>query len=115
MGKKTIASIVVAMLAIWGAWAAQNWLIPVRFVSVWALEERGQWGDTFGALNALFSAFAFSAVLITIWTQQKQINDAQQDQHVKDLMRISFDFCLFCEKCEVNCDSNARRSRTRKR
>lgn len=42
---------------------------------------RGQFGDSFGAINALFAAFGFAAVLSTLYYQQKQIRLAQDDQH----------------------------------
>lgn len=81
MGIKTIIAIIVILMIVWGAWAAQYWLWLPAWGEVPPLAERGAWGDTFGALNALFSAFAFSAVLLTLWVQQRQINDAQHDLH----------------------------------
>ncbi|MGO4641700.1 putative phage abortive infection protein [Mesorhizobium sp. 2RAF45] len=81
MSRWIIAAITVVLVVAWGLWAAQFWALPMLFDAVPDLPSRGQWGDSFGALNALFSAFAFSAVLITLWIQQRQINDAQRDQH----------------------------------
>ncbi|WP_234889996.1 putative phage abortive infection protein [Sinorhizobium medicae] len=71
----------------WAAWVAQAWLLPKLGVS-WDVPKFGQWGDTFGALNALFSALAFVAVLFTLKQQrddlarqQTQILKAEQNQH----------------------------------
>jgi len=37
------------------------------------MEFAGQYGDSFGVLNALFSGLGFSAIIITLVHQQKQI------------------------------------------
>ena len=37
------------------------------------LSRRGQFGDTFGAFNALVSTFALIGLLLTLRTQQEQI------------------------------------------
>lgn len=42
------------------------------------IEERGQFGDSFGVLNSLFTGLGFGGLIITITLQQKQIN--QQDR-----------------------------------
>ncbi|WP_019564368.1 putative phage abortive infection protein [Agrobacterium sp. 10MFCol1.1] len=74
---------------IWAAWVAQKWIFAM-FGADWSVTNLGAWGDTFGALNALFSAFAFIAVLFTLkqqrdelGRQQKQILAAERDQHVQ--------------------------------
>lgn len=78
---KKIGSVLVALVfAIWLMWIGQEWVLATLGVS-WTIADRGQWGDTFGALNALVSALAFSAVLYTLWSQQQQISNAQIDQH----------------------------------
>jgi hypothetical protein len=43
----------------------------------------GQWGDTFGGLNALMSTLAFVAVFHTIRVQQREIRETQRDQHIQ--------------------------------
>lgn len=59
------------------------WL--VAFVAVYFAiadwEHRGQFGDMFGALNVLFSGFAFAALYFTISLQQKQLR--QQDEQIQ--------------------------------
>lgn len=66
------------VLALWLSWVFQS--IFVDKLGLPAVVERGQWGDTFGALNALFAAVGFIAVLITLRFQQRQIQDARQEQ-----------------------------------
>ncbi|RVH65396.1 hypothetical protein CN198_21270 [Sinorhizobium meliloti] len=68
------------LLSIWLVWVGQRWIFP-ELGYHWNPERLGQWGDTFGALNALFAAAGFSAVLITLWFQQRQIESAQNEQH----------------------------------
>lgn len=48
---------------------------------------RGQFGDMFGALNVLFSGFAFAALYFTISLQQKQLirQDEQLELQREDL------------------------------
>lgn len=42
-------------------------------------ETAGQWGDAFGAVNALFSGLAFVVVLFTLKSQEKQLNEQQKE------------------------------------
>jgi hypothetical protein len=41
------------------------------------MDKAGQLGDSFGALNTLFSGLAFAAVLLTLFYQQKQFESQQ--------------------------------------
>ena len=84
----------LAAFSLWLAWVFQ---VPiVRATSLyWRPETLGQWGDTFGALNALFAAAAFIGVISSlalqrqqfarqqeaIERQQREIADAQAEQH----------------------------------
>lgn len=74
------------LLALWAFWAghnlsiAQYWLGP--HISVTA-ETAGQWGDSFGAFNALISAIGSAAVLATLWLQQKALKDQAKDLHLQ--------------------------------
>lgn len=52
--------------------------------------ERGQFGDLFGSVNALFSGLAFAAVVVTIWIQQQQFSgQIRRLQDQTDLLRQS--------------------------
>ncbi|MFK0339190.1 putative phage abortive infection protein [Agrobacterium deltaense] len=75
---------------LWAAWAASP-LIFHLFGLTWEPDQVGPWGDAFGALNAMFSALAFVAVLYTLRQQQKQIDDAATDQHVQRFERTFYE------------------------
>ena len=49
----------------------------IRFVPGWPT--RGQFGDTFGVTNALFSGLALAGLIGTIVLQQEQIEDQRRD------------------------------------
>lgn len=46
-------------------------IVPGFFLSSWA--ERGQFGDTFGSINSLFTGFAFAGVIYTIILQRQEL------------------------------------------
>jgi hypothetical protein len=50
------------------------WLLSVIFIGTWAnsWEKSGQFGDTFGAVNALFSGLALAGVVYAIFLQRKE-------------------------------------------
>ena len=57
-------------------------------------EHRGQFGDIFGAINALFSALAFAGVVYTIYLQQTQMErtsrETQKAMHASAFM-VAYD------------------------
>jgi len=58
------------------------WLIPILITAsdlnnAWTM--RGQFGDMFGAVNALFSAMAFAAIIITMIMQNDTLELQRQD------------------------------------
>jgi hypothetical protein len=63
----SLTTLVVGVVAVWlmfsGAvyWAQPDW------------EQRGQFGDMFGAVNALFSALAFAILIHTMWLQREEL------------------------------------------
>lgn len=63
-----------AVVALWLAWVFQVPIIKSTRL-FWRPEILGQWGDTFGALNALFAAAAFIGVLWTLSLQREQLNE----------------------------------------
>ena len=82
----------------WGfssAFRASWWLIPIisagliflAFYAGWvpikgaSLEERGQFGDSFGMLNSLFTGLGFGGVVVTLILQQRQLS--QQEAEIK--------------------------------
>ncbi len=86
---KVLGGVFSLLIAIWIAWFLQFYIFDAVGVE-WDVEKIGSWGDTFGALNALFAALGFSAVLITLWYQQRQINEASEDQHRQQFDRTFF-------------------------
>ena len=55
------------VLLIWGG----SYLIICYYLKGWT--ERGQFGDLFGAVNALFSGLAFAGLIMTIWLQRRDL------------------------------------------
>lgn len=100
MSRMLIWGSTIILGALWMAWLGQEFILQWADLP-WKGEALGQLGDTFGALNALFSAFAFIAVLVTLKQQrddvdrqlrqqrddlarqQRQITTAERDQHIR--------------------------------
>lgn len=87
MSRIALFAIATIVLALWALWAFQPSVLPWLGYK-WPPGTTSQWSDTFGALNALFAALAFVAVLGTLWTQrqelasqQKQIDEGLAEQH----------------------------------
>jgi len=55
------------------------WFGSAIYFKGWALEDRGTFGDMYGAVNALFSGLAFTGLIITILLQRKDLN-LQRDE-----------------------------------
>ena len=69
--------ILIGVLFIWIFFGiAPHWLVGNNS------EERGQYGDQFGAVNALFSGLAAGGLLWTIWQQRKEIDLVQEQLDV---------------------------------
>lgn len=58
---------------LWGA----NWFFVVRYVD--GPSAQGQFGDMFGAVNALFTALAFAGLIYTVLLQRDQLALQQQE------------------------------------
>ncbi|MGA9581643.1 MAG: putative phage abortive infection protein [Allosphingosinicella sp.] len=70
-----------AIVAGWSYWANSAPLIAKWWIGASSLEHAGQWGDSFGAFNALFGALGFAAVLTTLLVQSRALQLQQQDMH----------------------------------
>lgn len=82
------ASLVVVM--VWGL----SFVVVYSSISGWT--ERGQFGDLFGAINALFSGLAFAGLIITIRQQHLDLQN-QQDaiaQTNEEMLRQAEEFNL---------------------
>ena len=57
----------LGVIILWGIlWALSSWGYP-------KIEERGQFGDSFGGINALFAGLAFAGVIWAILLQKKEL------------------------------------------
>ena len=64
---KILAIIAVAIVMLWLVNLGTPWI----FGPDW--QTRGQVGDSFGSINALFSGLAFAALIVTIWMQRHEL------------------------------------------
>lgn len=76
--------IAVGLGSLWAYWAGHGiqiyeWWVPGH--SNTALSDVSDWGDSFGALNALVSGLGLSAVLATLWLQSVALKDQARDLH----------------------------------
>lgn len=68
-----IVAIAAAVLAFWFFTPSLiHWYHPDFNIA-----EQGQFGDTFGVLNALFSGLAFVGVAAAVWFQMKELSEVQ--------------------------------------
>lgn len=87
-----VVFILCSILTVWGwsYWASHTQMLGSSWGNAHGYAAVGQWGDSFGGFNALFGALGFSAVLATLISQLKTINDQLRDQH-----RQRFDASFF--------------------
>lgn len=73
IGTRTIAVVAIAIVLVW---------ISVALTAYFALPnwaERGQFGDVFGAVNALFSGLAFAGLIFAILLQREDLELQRQE------------------------------------
>ncbi len=62
----------------------------VAFLPDWAT--RAQFGDMFGAVNALFSGFAFAILILALWLQRQELSLQREElQHTREELRRTAD------------------------
>ena len=66
---RTFALVEGLVLVVWAAYA----FIVVQAASLSDWQTRGQFGDAFGALNALFSGMAFAAFVVALMLQRQEL------------------------------------------
>lgn len=66
-GMKYLIWLIVLTLSLWAA----AWIGALLFLPDW--QTRGQFGDMFGSINALFSGLAFVLLIFTIWQQRQEL------------------------------------------
>ncbi|MCP3959269.1 MAG: hypothetical protein GY719_15570 [bacterium] len=59
--------LVLLVVTLWGG----NWLLVSSYVEA---EKRGQFGDQFGSVNALFSGLAFAGLITAILLQRRELS-----------------------------------------
>lgn len=84
--RKELKRAIGIAVVIFIVWALSGFLIWRKFHDS---SERGQFGDMFGAINALFSGLAFGGVIYALWSQRKEARETQQKQqeHIDILAR----------------------------
>lgn len=70
---RLLVGLLLLVLFIWGGSA----LVIIFTLDSW--DQRGTFGDLFGAVNALFSALAFAALIYTIILQRETIEQNRQE------------------------------------
>lgn len=87
--------IALSILVVWGLWGAFHAFLGG--LKSPPIDKLGQWGDTFGALNALFSGLGFSAIIATLWLQQKQLMQGREEQsaQIRENHRQRFESSFF--------------------
>lgn len=83
-----VVSIALVMSVVTLGWVA--WALHGPSVAIWLMglpeldmTTSGQWGDTFGAFNALFGALGFTAVFATLLLQGAALKRQQDDLHLQ--------------------------------
>lgn len=74
-----LALIFLAVLAMW--WWGWRWIdenVTASTAAESASAARGQFGDKFGAVNALFSGFAFAGIIFTIFLQRRDLRETHK-------------------------------------
>jgi hypothetical protein len=64
---------ILVLVILWGV----NWLAASFFLENW--ETRGNFGDMFGAVNALFAGLAFGGVIVAILLQRQELEYQRQE------------------------------------
>lgn len=59
-------------------------------ISVATLQDKGQFGDSFGVFTSLFSALAFGGVLFTLWYQHQTLQHNKKDSDIRHFESILF-------------------------
>ena len=70
------------ILVLWGVSAF------IIVYTIDASDRRAEFGDMFGAVNALFSGFAFAAFIVTLWMQRQEIESAHNASKANNFFGI---------------------------
>lgn len=78
-----IGSIAALLLILWGSMSFFHCYAFNNFPETKDIEIPALFGDSFGAVNALISAFAFIGVIIALFMQQKQLKLQNEDLKIQ--------------------------------
>ncbi|MDO7909212.1 putative phage abortive infection protein [Pseudomonas sp. 22-AL-CL-001] len=81
-------------------WGGAYWIdghISAANIDINDAAVRGQFGDKFGAINALFAGFAFAGIIFTIYLQNKELRQTKEmlKEQLKDSSKQRFDSTFF--------------------
>ena len=68
---------IITLFVVLALWFSTPFIVK-HYFSV--IAERGQFGDIFGSINALFSGLAFSGLIYTIFLQREEISKLEKSQ-----------------------------------
>jgi len=71
-------------------WAGSWWYLTNCYSNLHDWNERGNFGDMFGAINSLFAALALAFVITTLYLQIKSIHEAREDSQEERFQGIFF-------------------------
>ncbi|MHC2318825.1 hypothetical protein ACVIHC_005871 [Bradyrhizobium diazoefficiens] len=74
ISRKTIVLTLLGVVGLWGITPLVTYLLPLADMSA-----RGQAGDLFGSINALFSGLAFAGVVFAILLQRQELTLQRQE------------------------------------
>lgn len=64
--KTSVLWLFLALAVVFAVWAGSGWWLHGD-------DQRGTFGDMFGAVNALFSGLAFATLIFTVWLQREEL------------------------------------------
>jgi hypothetical protein len=88
---------IVLLIVVLALWGGTIWIMLCAF-SNW--QDRGQSGDMFGAVNALFTGLAFAGVIVTLHMQMRQLEEMRRarELQVQPFLAASLEPFLLLEK-----------------
>lgn len=107
------AALAFAFFLLWLFWSFYGVAIGNWFLGSSDPIKAGPWGDSFGAFNALISSLGFCAVVMTLWSQSKslqqqqnaiemqkqQLDRQQRDLHLQRFESTFFDLLRLLREC----------------
>lgn len=107
--KKTnyVLPIIIAVLICLGIWTGgmffTHWYASTHFIVPEGNSKEALFGDSFGAVNALISAFAFAGVILSMYLQRKDLELQREslDVQKEELKRNTYELALQRQEFET--------------